>query len=133
MENVLTSLFTILRRRPDLILMMALVFGFFLYLDRSEDKRLFSEETDTKSLNVVIEMSHDQQEKSTEAMNNVADALRECAKADARLQQTVMNLVNVVNELRKSNEDLRGVVVRLSAMFEVTQGSQDYEKYKRTY
>ena len=61
------------------------------------------------------------QDQATEAMNNLANALRKLAESDVRLQETVSTLVGAVDELRKSNDDLRGVVVGLAAMYEANQ------------
>lgn len=121
MENIFDSLLTVLKRRPDIILMITLVFGFLYYLDRSEDRHAAQSEKGEHLATLRIDTCHDMQDQATEAMNNLANALRKLAESDVRLQETVSTLVGAVDELRKSNDDLRGVVVGLAAMYEANQ------------
>ena len=121
MENVFNSLIAVLRRRPDIILMITLVFGFLYYLDRSEDRHAAQSEKGEHLATLRIDTCHETQDQATASMNNLADALRKLAESDVRLQETVSTLVGAVDELRKSNDDLRGVVVGLAAMYEANQ------------
>jgi len=121
MENVFNSLIAVLRRRPDIILMITLVFVFLYYLDRSEDRHAAQSEKGEHLATLRIDTCHETQDQATASMNNLADALRKLAESDVRLQETVSTLVGAVDELRKSNDDLRGVVVGLAAMYEANR------------
>ena len=131
MENVFNSLLAVLKRRPDIILMITLVFGFLYYLDRSEDRHAVQSEKGENLATLRIDTCHDMQDQATAAMNNLANALLKLAESDVRLQETVSNLVGAVDELRKSNDDLRGVVVGLAAMYEANQrNAYNYKELK---
>lgn len=137
-DSVVGVIIGTLKRKPELLALLLIVGGFLYYMNL-RDTQSIATQTDERRLmlktitaredreNLIasqrIQTCHDIQEQSNEAMNNIAEALRGGAQADARMQQTVSSLVTVVNELRRSNEDLRGAVIGLAAMFEFSRSN----------
>lgn len=140
MDKIITALVGALKRRPDMILMIIIVFGFLFYMHtETQDRRLETQEQakaqeardiraekvqdarDAKNnalIDLRINSCHDIQERGIEAMQAVAEALREQSESDAELRATVSQLVAATNDNTDSIDDFRNVIAGFSALIQ---------------
>lgn len=138
MEKFFSALFGTLKRRPDMIVMIVVVFGFLFYMHtETQDRRLeaqaqakvqeardiraekVQDARDAKNnalIGLRIKSCHDIQERGIEAMQAVAEALREQSKSDTELRATVSQLVAATNNNTDSIDDFRDVISGFSAL-----------------
>jgi hypothetical protein len=115
--SILSTLLNILKDRPDFILMLIVVGGFLVYIERKEIRDVEQAEKEAARLDMVAEqrigVCHDIQHQGIEAMKENTNALILHAEKDSLLSEKVETMTITVSGNTTALHGLEIAVERL--------------------